>query len=276
MTAREALERSIVGAYLDLPDGRRAQAYRGRGGAGEVVLYVERPGLGVRRASDADGIDVDAPGWQPAQPRKEIPMKDDEQEHAGSGPGETRRRPDDPGVREPGQNGEPVERSEPIDAGAGTTVVVEGDGAQAFADRLAGALSLQVLARELRDLPVRLTDTDLTAVAHRLADLIDDTEQEEADQASAKASMKEKLAGLKSEQRRLASILRRGIETRRVEVETVADYAAGLARSRRTGTLEELSTRPLTERERQLPLTPDTAAAAASAAVVHSDEGRDG
>jgi hypothetical protein len=128
-----------------------------------------------------------------------------------------------------------------------------------------------ILSKSTRELPVTLTDAELATVARQLADVIEEAEQEEADQAEQKAAMKEALAGLKARQRKLASTLRRRIEYRPVEVHTLADYAAGLAREVRIDTGEVLSSRGLTDRERQPLLLPEVAAAADGAMAVHAD-----
>lgn len=262
MTAADAIARSRAGAYRLLEDGRMALAYRDS--AKGIACFVrDRGATGYRVAKPADGIDPNLPGWTPGSP-KETPMA-----KRGAQPIE--------GQEPPATEGETSERSESatIVVDERSTITVEGEGAQEKADALAQALVDQVKRPDIlgtgsRELPVKLTEVEMADVARQLCSVIDQVEQEEADQKEEKASMKERLAGLLARQRRLAGTLRRGIEPRMVDVRVEADYEAGVARTVRADTGEVLDSRVLTDRERQQTLLPETAAVADAAMAVHS------
>lgn len=127
-----------------------------------------------------------------------------------------------------------------------------------------------VLHRGTRPLSVKLTDPELQRLGRDLAAVCDDIIAEEARTDSIKQELKARMTGLESKRTQLATLIRRGEEIRDVAVETRADYATGLVREIRLDTEELLSQRPLTEKERQPELLPETAAAAQSAEVVHS------
>jgi len=129
---------------------------------------------------------------------------------------------------------------------------------------------LSLLATFPRDLPCRLTADELAQVAQDLALVIEEIDQEEDDQKETKDAMKERMSSLVARQRRVARTLRRGVVDRTVMVDVMADYETAVAREIQTDTGEVISSRPLTDHERQMPLTPETAAAAEGAMATHS------
>lgn len=130
--------------------------------------------------------------------------------------------------------------------------------------------TMTVLKRYMLDLPVKIDGEEFVKTARALAETIDEIADEEAAQAEQRASMKERLAALHNKQRTIAAAMRRGMETRPVDVERIALYEEGFVVERRADTLEELNRRPMRDEERQLPLTAEVAERAASAMVEHS------
>lgn len=270
MTAREALACSKAGAHKKLDGDRLALALPGDGGA--ITLYVTRPnGLGYRRASDDDHIDPNAPGWAPSQPLTEEEMANRKSRTASAAPSNGSAAPgtetgearagavEHPGDLQPGD----VAVEDAADAPSRETAE------QVLERRLAERPT--ILGRGERELPCAITDAEASVLGKKLADAIDEYEQEEAEQAEQKASMKQALADLKARQRRIALVLRRRTEERMVPYVIEADYAAGHAREIRTDTGEVLSSRPLTDRERQPSLLPEQKPAVAASMAVHSD-----
>jgi len=102
-----------------------------------------------------------------------------------------------------------------------------------------------------KDLPCVLSDDEWHARASDLAACIDDIANEEGRQANLKSQMKAALAELDARKHRLASVVRAGVEYREVTVELRAEWAAGVAVEVRTDTGESMSTRALTDSERQ-------------------------
>ena len=263
MTALDAIERSRAGAHKKLDDGRLALAL---GSPNDFLLYVTRPnGLGYRRASDDDGIDPNAVGWAPTHPLTEEEIM--ARKSRAAAPSAS---PDPADVDVPGDDAAEIVDGAQVDEGVPTAEPAARETAEDVLERRL-AERPDVLGRGERELPCTLSAPELADVARKLADVIEEAEQEEAEQAEQKASMKETLAGLKARQRKLASTLRRGIEYRMVATRTEADYAAGVAREVRTDTLEVLSSRVLTDRERQPSLLPETVPVAAGAMAVHSE-----
>lgn len=120
------------------------------------------------------------------------------------------------------------------------------------------------------ELPVPLTLEERASFGDQLATLHGLEEDELAEQAQEKAAMKERLLSIANRRHKLAGLLRRGSENRPVKVEVVADYEAGVARGIRVDTGEVLTTRALRDEERQMPLSPEVAAAVDAAMVEHS------
>lgn len=133
----------------------------------------------------------------------------------------------------------------PVDETAAPAVDAEADPAQGRPE---------VLGKEQRELPVKLSDAEVAAKARELSEVIEEIEEEEKDQAEQKAAMKARMGELEAKQRALARVVRRGTEDRMVDVWTVADYESGNARAVRQDTGEVLSSRVLSNAERQLPL----------------------
>jgi hypothetical protein len=123
-----------------------------------------------------------------------------------------------------------------------------------------------------RECSVPLTPEERAAIASDLADCIEDIGTEQAEQDAEKAEMKQRLAILEARKRNLAQTYRRGVAARQIEVQVQADFREGVARYVRVDTGEVVEQRPLTDAERQPPLIPETAAAAAGAMAVDAEE----
>jgi hypothetical protein len=112
------------------------------------------------------------------------------------------------------------------------------------------------LKKLTRNLPCRLTETELLDRADQLSVVVQETTAEEGRQTDVKAQMKARLTELDARKTRLAITIGRKEEYRDVEVELMADVQAGTVTIYRMDNGEALETRPMTEQERQssLPL----------------------
>lgn len=117
------------------------------------------------------------------------------------------------------------------------------------------------IKRITRNLPCRLTETELLDRADQLSVVVQETNAEEGRQTDVKAQMKAKLTELDARKTRLAITIGRKEEYRDVEVELVADVQAGTVTIYRMDTSEALETRPMTEQERQAALPLEAPAA---------------
>ena len=109
----------------------------------------------------------------------------------------------------------------------------------------------QKVKQVVRSLPVKLTDLELVEAGHNLATVVQDISTEESRQADIKASMKARLAELEGRRTQLAIIVARREEYREVTVEITHDYQRGVIQDIRTDTGEVVSTRTMSESERQ-------------------------
>jgi hypothetical protein len=112
----------------------------------------------------------------------------------------------------------------------------------------------------VRSLPVRLTDEELLKKGSDLATAVQDIATEEGRQVDIKASMKAKLAEIEARRTQLAIAVSRKEEHRDVEVDIFHDYQRAVVQDIRRDTGEVLSTRVMSEEERQigLPMEPAT------------------
>ena len=122
-----------------------------------------------------------------------------------------------------------------------------------------------------REVEYILTPEDLAGLSRELVNLLGQIEEEVADQAAEKASMKERLAAMQARQSKLAGMIRRGRERRLVRVDVLANWEQDCAMLRRQDTGDIIEQRPLYDSEKQMPLGVDTRAAAHAAAVEHSE-----
>lgn len=115
--------------------------------------------------------------------------------------------------------------------------------------------------RVTRNLPCRLTETELLARADNLSVVVQETTAEEGRQTDVKAQMKARLTELDARKTRLAITIGRKEEYRDVEVELMADVQAGTVTTYRQDTGEAIDTRPMSEKERQTTLPLEAPAA---------------
>ncbi len=87
-----------------------------------------------------------------------------------------------------------------------------------------------------------------------LARCNENIDNEESRQSDLKADMKARMLALESERSNLATIVRRNEEYRDVVVDEVYDYVRGSVAQVRTDTSEQISSRDMTDSERQTPL----------------------
>ena len=76
---------------------------------------------------------------------------------------------------------------------------------------------MQTLKKLERSLPVKLTGDEMLEKGSELASVVEDIDLEEEDQKEQRQGMKSRMTELESRRARIASILRRGQENRRVE-----------------------------------------------------------
>lgn len=122
--------------------------------------------------------------------------------------------------------------------------------------RTNGRAASRVIATLTKCLPVKLTQDELLQKSAELAGTVQDCATEEIRQADIKAQLKARLAELEARRTQLVIVVTRKEEERDVRCEVLADYAALTATIVRTDTGEAVSSRPLTDAERQdaLPL----------------------
>lgn len=105
-----------------------------------------------------------------------------------------------------------------------------------------------------KNLPCKLTETELKEFGRKLAVKCEDIAAEESRQKDQKSEMKARLDGMESERSIFALVVRRQEEQRDVEVEEMFDYVTGKVIQTRLDTGEELRVRPMSNEERQQPL----------------------
>lgn len=113
---------------------------------------------------------------------------------------------------------------------------------------------LRLVRTETRFLPVKLDADELRDRGDKLAAVIQDLNAEENRQVDVKAQMKARLAELDSKKTQLAIVISRREENRDVAVDLFHDFDRLVIYTVRRDTGEELSTRRMTEEERQQPL----------------------
>lgn len=112
----------------------------------------------------------------------------------------------------------------------------------------------------VRSLPCRLTDDELLKKGSELATAVQDIATEEGRQLDIKASMKAKLAEIEARRTQLAIAVSRKEEHRDVEVDIWHDYQRAIVQDIRRDTGEVLTTRVMSEDERQIGLPMEPAA----------------
>lgn len=110
----------------------------------------------------------------------------------------------------------------------------------------------------VRSLAVTLTNEELLKKGAELATAVQDIATEENRQADIKASMKAKLAEIEARRTQLAIAVSRKEEHRDVEVDIWHDYQRAIVQDIRRDTGEVMTTRVMSESERQigLPMEP--------------------
>lgn len=116
--------------------------------------------------------------------------------------------------------------------------------------------SIKLIKTDTRCLPVKLDADELRERGDRLAAVIQDLNAEENRQVDQKAQMKARLSELDAKKTQLAIIISRREEDRDVTVEHFHDYERGVVETIRRDTGETISSRRLTEEERQQSLLP--------------------
>jgi hypothetical protein len=112
------------------------------------------------------------------------------------------------------------------------------------------------LKRVTRNLPCKLSDTELLQKADELSVVVQEISAEEDRQVDVKAQMKARLTELDARKTRLAITIGRKEEYRDTDVALMGDIQAGTVSAIRADTGEVIETRPMTEDEKQraLPL----------------------
>lgn len=100
-------------------------------------------------------------------------------------------------------------------------------------------------------LPVKLTDEELQIRSRELAEKLTEIEAVDEDRASAMAAFKARKDKLVLDSRRLTRIVRTGQEEREVHVTETKNWERGTIETIRLDTGALVSTRPMTESERQ-------------------------
>jgi hypothetical protein len=114
--------------------------------------------------------------------------------------------------------------------------------------------TIKIVKVETRNLPVKLTQTELRERGDSLAAVIQDLNAEENKQVDVKAQMKARLAELDARKTQLAISISRREEYRDVAVDVLHDFGRKIVESVRQDTGETITSRPMTEAERQQPL----------------------
>jgi hypothetical protein len=128
-------------------------------------------------------------------------------------------------------------------------------------DRPIDCQALPILSRFQEHLACPLTDEEFADRAKALAETCQEIQAEESRAADIKAQLKARLTGLEARRNELSIVVGRREENRDVPVEMRADLDTGQALKVRTDTMKILSSRPLTDNERQqhLPLADENA-----------------
>lgn len=106
----------------------------------------------------------------------------------------------------------------------------------------------------MRELKVQLSPPEVAERADRAAKLLEDRDRAEAELKAHATSVKSRIATMEAEMRELSAEVRTKYTYRDVQVERRYIYTTGVVLEVRLDTLEVLSERPMTERERQQPL----------------------
>jgi len=104
---------------------------------------------------------------------------------------------------------------------------------------------------ELRELPVRLSDSEKLQYGRAIAQLLEDDADAYAAMKAAQAEHAAAKKGRALELERLRVAIQSGRELRAVEVRLERDWARGVVRVIRTDTMDDVEQRPMTMQERQ-------------------------
>ncbi len=102
-----------------------------------------------------------------------------------------------------------------------------------------------------RDLPVKLSDAEMAAVAREIGRLNAERQVMEANAKVANDQWKDRIRGVEARVADLATKAHEGQEARPTECQEEYDYRLGEVRVVRTDTGEKLEVRPMTSEERQ-------------------------
>jgi hypothetical protein len=108
--------------------------------------------------------------------------------------------------------------------------------------------------KTMRTLPCALTDTEKIRYGRQLADYENDSEQIELDRKAAADGFKERLSAVDGSIRRLAVVIRDGIERRDVECEWIYHWESFTKQLIRCDTNEVIESEVIGHDERQLGL----------------------
>jgi hypothetical protein len=115
-----------------------------------------------------------------------------------------------------------------------------------------------LLAREPREIRTKLAVDDAAAFGLRLSEALDERDRHDAEVAAAKKEAAEAAAAARSvitariDEARDA--IRSGSRREQVQVEDWAEHESGIVSTIRTDTSEVIGQRPMTEKEKQVPI----------------------
>lgn len=111
-----------------------------------------------------------------------------------------------------------------------------------------------IVGKKVEDLPVQLTQDEITERGQRLAAVDGEIESHLQREKEVKANLKATRSRLEAERSLLSMVVRNREEARPVRVTLHGDHEAGLVFEIRDDTGEVVRTRPLTDDDRQLRL----------------------
>jgi hypothetical protein len=132
-----------------------------------------------------------------------------------------------------------------------------------------GVAKKKILATKTDHLPVPLTEPELREAGKQLAHLEGDLAAQTASEKDIKDGLKAKRSALEMRISLLANTIRAGLEYRPIPVRVEADFEDGVVREIREDTGATVSTRPVTEQDRQSTLFPVSTKPAPTSLVWH-------
>jgi hypothetical protein len=132
-----------------------------------------------------------------------------------------------------------------------------------------GVAKKKILATKTDHLPVPLTEPELREAGKQLAHLEGDLAAQTASEKDIKDGLKAKRSALEMRISLLANTIRAGLEYRPIPVRVEADFEENIVREIREDTGATVSTRPVTEQDRQSTLFPAPTKAAPASLVWH-------